>query len=302
MQNYTVRSGDTLSQIASRNGMSLSQLLALNPQFKSNPNLIKPGQTVNLKGGSPATSPQGQSAVPQDKNAYLLGIIQQQAPQLVPMLNALSANLAQKQKQGQVVNPDINITPAHVQDFLGQAQKELDPQYQEQINFLRKDLSNSLSQLQNDYQSAITESQDNYKDNTGILAENAAQSGIAFSSAREDQKKKLAVSQQRQLDMLSQQATRSAQNAGSNVERQIGSKEFNRLGTPKINKYSVTPEGFNQAGRESLLSPQGGLLGSLGKQRQVDLSSRKAQLERNFRLTRNLNLSPLGTNYNYGTK
>jgi len=49
--NYTVRSGDTLSAIASRNGVSLSALLAANPQIK-NANLIYPGQTVHIPGAS----------------------------------------------------------------------------------------------------------------------------------------------------------------------------------------------------------------------------------------------------------
>lgn len=52
--NYTVRSGDTLSAIAARNGVSLSSLIAANPQI-SNPNLIYPGQTVHLPGGAAAS-------------------------------------------------------------------------------------------------------------------------------------------------------------------------------------------------------------------------------------------------------
>jgi len=44
---YTVRSGDTLSGIAARHGVSLSALLAANPQI-TNPNLIYPGQTVHI--------------------------------------------------------------------------------------------------------------------------------------------------------------------------------------------------------------------------------------------------------------
>lgn len=65
---YTVNSGDTLSAIAQKNGMSLSELLSNNPQFQSNPGLIKPGQTVNLNGTPSApTVPQtsdGQSINP----------------------------------------------------------------------------------------------------------------------------------------------------------------------------------------------------------------------------------------------
>jgi LysM repeat protein len=51
-KSYTVASGDTLSAIAQKNGMTLQQLLATNPQYKANPNLIKPGQSVNLSGTS----------------------------------------------------------------------------------------------------------------------------------------------------------------------------------------------------------------------------------------------------------
>ena len=46
---YTVRSGDTLSTIAQRHGVSLSSLIAANPQI-SNPNLIHPGQQIHLSG------------------------------------------------------------------------------------------------------------------------------------------------------------------------------------------------------------------------------------------------------------
>ncbi len=58
---YTVKSGDTLSAIAAKNGISLATLLQNNSQFAANPNLIRPGQTVNL-GGAPAGST---PAVPQ---------------------------------------------------------------------------------------------------------------------------------------------------------------------------------------------------------------------------------------------
>ena len=44
---YTVRSGDTLWAIAARSNLTLSQLIALNPQIK-NPNLIYAGDVVRL--------------------------------------------------------------------------------------------------------------------------------------------------------------------------------------------------------------------------------------------------------------
>ncbi|MEW6734458.1 MAG: SafA/ExsA family spore coat assembly protein [Acidobacteriota bacterium] len=44
---YTVRSGDTLAEIANRNNISLDSLIKANPQIK-NPSLIMPGQQINI--------------------------------------------------------------------------------------------------------------------------------------------------------------------------------------------------------------------------------------------------------------
>ena len=48
---YTVQSGDTMSGIAARHGVSLGALEGANPQVR-NPNLINIGQRLNLPGGS----------------------------------------------------------------------------------------------------------------------------------------------------------------------------------------------------------------------------------------------------------
>jgi LysM repeat protein len=49
---YTVQRGDTLGRIAGRTGVSLSSIVAANPQI-ANPSLIYPGQVINLPvGGS----------------------------------------------------------------------------------------------------------------------------------------------------------------------------------------------------------------------------------------------------------
>lgn len=54
---YTVRPGDTLSQIAENKGLSLAELVAANPQI-TNPDRIFPGQVIQLpqaKGAAPST-------------------------------------------------------------------------------------------------------------------------------------------------------------------------------------------------------------------------------------------------------
>ena len=45
---YTVQSGDSLYKIARDNGITYQELIRLNPQYADNPNLIRPGQIINL--------------------------------------------------------------------------------------------------------------------------------------------------------------------------------------------------------------------------------------------------------------
>jgi murein DD-endopeptidase MepM/ murein hydrolase activator NlpD len=56
---YVVKSGDTLSKIATRNGITLAQLLQLNPKI-TNPNKIKVGDVINI----PDTSTENTKPLP----------------------------------------------------------------------------------------------------------------------------------------------------------------------------------------------------------------------------------------------
>jgi len=59
---YTIRSGDTLSQIAARNGTTVAALVAANGI--KDPNRIIAGQTLNLGGGSVASAPRPSTPAP----------------------------------------------------------------------------------------------------------------------------------------------------------------------------------------------------------------------------------------------
>jgi LysM repeat protein len=61
---YTIKSGDTLSQIAQRQGTSVKELMRLNPQL-SDPNKIRAGATLNVAGaGRESTYAGGVGAAP----------------------------------------------------------------------------------------------------------------------------------------------------------------------------------------------------------------------------------------------
>jgi murein DD-endopeptidase MepM/ murein hydrolase activator NlpD len=95
--NYTVRSGDTLSGIAQRHGVSLSALIAANPQI-SNPNLIHAGQQINIPGGGNGNGNGAHGGNHTVRSGETLsGIAQQHGVSLNALINA----------NPQIRNPDL---------------------------------------------------------------------------------------------------------------------------------------------------------------------------------------------------
>jgi hypothetical protein len=64
-----VQHGDTLSNIADKHGISLSQIEALNPQLKD-PNLIYAGQVVNVGDASKAAASSAIGAAPVSQDSF----------------------------------------------------------------------------------------------------------------------------------------------------------------------------------------------------------------------------------------
>ena len=72
---YTVKSGDNLSTIAARHGLTLTQIANLNPQIKDL-NFIKVGQKINIKGKPAAAKPKPKEKIyTVKKSDYSLGLI-----------------------------------------------------------------------------------------------------------------------------------------------------------------------------------------------------------------------------------
>jgi spore coat assembly protein SafA len=104
---YTVKRGDSLSAIAQQHGVSLSSLVAANPQI-SNPNLIHTGQTVHLPNGSHAGSVGSNHVV--QRGDTLSGIAQQNG---ISLSSLISAN-------PQISNPNL-IYPGQTIHVPGQS-------------------------------------------------------------------------------------------------------------------------------------------------------------------------------------
>jgi murein DD-endopeptidase MepM/ murein hydrolase activator NlpD len=90
---YNVKPGDTLSKIATRNGLTLAQLLQANPQIKD-PNRINVGDAINLPDGTsgvPAGSTENTQPLPSVKPAPITAAAGALGAALAEALGALSA-------------------------------------------------------------------------------------------------------------------------------------------------------------------------------------------------------------------
>ena len=193
---------------------------------------------------------------------------------------------------GQVINPDIEIEPARLQEFLDKATSELDPYFKEQVGFVQKDLEVSIQRLQDDYTKSVKRSEDPFKQRLSEQAESEAQSGTAFSSERGNRERRIVTDQQERLDDAFTNTVRAGQDLAQRAERSIGSGML--PGAPLgVQQFQAGLGGFSGGGQRTLYSPQGNLMGDITKQREVAIKTRQSELEGNERRNRILDLSKL---------
>lgn len=215
-------------------------------------------------------------------------------PELAGLLPGLESMLEKAIESGKVVNPNIEISPVQIAQFLNQAKTELEPYYQEKLSLLRSDLDLSVKRLVDDYTKGIERAKDPFKQELETQAESEAQSGTTYSSERVDRERRLVVGQQEKLDDFTTSATRSLQDKGLSFEKEAGSNLARTLNIPGLTGFKATTGGITPGATQSTYNPLGNIaLGNIGKEREVALRTRASELEENFRRNRILDLSPL---------
>jgi len=194
---------------------------------------------------------------------------------------------------GKVVNPNIEISMEQVKKFTDDALTELDPYYQEQIGNYKDDLDTSISRLTEDFNTGVRNSEDPYKRNLAVVAENEAQAGTVYGSERKVRENINVENQQRAIDETSRDLGRRIEDQYTKAERTLGSDVISGIDTPTINEYKVSNQGIQQSGSRDLFNPKGGLVGSLQKEKEVALKGRVSELKEDYRKKRILNTSQL---------
>ncbi len=194
MNPYIVKSGDTLSAIAQRSGLTLSQLIALNPQFASNPNLIKPGQTVNLSGagGGPTVS----TNAPGTKTQAQVDAEYAAAAAAHPTLRGNTAETINYATSTGDFSVLVNaqgqpFSAADQRAAVDQATADLSPYYQAEQKKETADTEATLAAKKAAYDKYLADQQTNFQTDKATQDQTAANNGVLFSGGRAQKLKQL---------------------------------------------------------------------------------------------------------------
>jgi len=208
------------------------------------------------------------------------------------ILVAMQEMIDNMNDQGQIVNPNIELTPAEIQGFLDQAVTELDPYYSSYIESIKTDLADDISQLQESYNLNKEQRIADFQSSLGAQRETEATRGTIFSGGRMKRAEALKGQHERSLQALEAGTLGTARNLGTTAERDIGSTALGGVNIPQIQTGSL---GFMGEGQyvpisdRSLYNLQGGVYGSKQRERKTSELLRASELEAAKRSSRALN-------------
>ncbi len=222
--------------------------------IQADPNYT-PGTGFNYGGqGAPAPAPAPQQQPAQTTN----GLPSTGSAQLDALQGQLGSYVDQLAASGKTINPNIELSPSTVQQFLDQAKSEIHPYYASQIDSMKNEIGSSLQNMQRQYDLAKSGQEADFKKNLNDTREQLAAGGAAQSGFRGQQEQQLQQGAQRSIQSLTNSA---AGNAGStlyNAAQNIGSRNISDLGNGSFGTPTVSTAGaggFGTSGSTSFYNP-----------------------------------------------
>lgn len=143
-------------------------------------------------------------------------------PQYDQLLAQLQTYLDQLQKNGQVINPNVQITPDQIAQFTAQAATQIHPYYATQLQAATSQFLGNLGYNLQSYNDQIAKAQTDYGRQLDTLGANAADQGFAQSGIRQKQEGQLASDTQYSLDQARNAFTNSSQNTAASFANTYG--------------------------------------------------------------------------------
>lgn len=205
----------------------------------------------------------------------------------------LATYLEDLKKRGQVLNPNIQITPEQAAQFTAQAQQEIDPYYATQLKLARESLLRSVGYSQTELDAKEKEIEQTYGTNLRKTGENFADQGFAQSGLRNRAEGQLATDTQNQIDSGRRALNFGAEGLAQGFAQQYGSRDLPSLSGSSAPTVQAGQSGFTRPSGQSSyyqLSPQiyDNLVGTKQFEQTGAVRSRASELESAFRTGQSL--------------
>lgn len=209
-------------------------------------------------------------------------------PYFQELYDTLNTYLKELQKRGQILNPNVEITPEKVAEFMKQAEAEIDPFYQNQLKIARESFLRSIGYATEDVLRQEKQAEKNYTRQLRELQSAAAEKGFALSGERVRSEQELAQETQEQLDARRKQLQFQTGTAARDVAGLFGAEA---IGAPTIAGGPTVAggeTGFSYSGRQLPLyeldpAVYQGLVGQKEFERRGALKKRASELEAGYR-------------------
>lgn len=208
-------------------------------------------------------------------NDPILKDAMQNDPNLAQSLDALQkeggnranmvATAGELGKKGYYLGNGFTVSPEKMQQFYEAAKKELDPQFNESLQFYANDFRASLDKEKADYQDKLTQAEDKFGNDRFALQNQQGQTNNVNSSLGAKQREGLVENYNRGLSGMQRDTSFRLSDMARNYE--------NKLGTSDVSKFNFGMPTSNvgwwsgaQRGSSTGYNPMGNQQGSLRQQ------------------------------------
>ena len=130
--------------------------------------------------------------------------------------------LTKLQQNGQIINPNVAITPDQLAAFTTQAASQIHPYYATQLAAATDSFLSGLGYNTEQFKNSVQQSQQQYGRNLDTLSSNMADVGFAQSGIRNKKEGDLASDTQNNLDQMRSSLFNTSQNAARSFAQQYG--------------------------------------------------------------------------------